>query len=78
MRESIPLTFLASGQVAEVLELIGPPEDVRRLEELGLRSGVHVEIVRGGSPCIVRIGGSSICFRHDDRLRVLVSPRKTA
>ena len=58
--------------------LLGSPEQVRRLEELGLRSGAHLEIVRGGSPCIVRIDGSTLCFRHDESLRVLVTPRKTA
>jgi Fe2+ transport system protein FeoA len=37
-----------------------------------------LEIVCGGSPCIVRVGGAKLCLRHDELLRVLVTPRKTA
>jgi hypothetical protein len=36
-----------------------------------------VEIIRGGSPCIVRLDGSTICFRDDQHVKILVSPRKT-
>jgi ferrous iron transport protein A len=78
MHETLPLSFLDSGQVAEIRQLIGPSEAIRRLQELGLRTGTRVEIVRGGSPCIVRVGGSTLCFRDDEQVRILVSPRKTA
>jgi ferrous iron transport protein A len=74
----IPVNQLGRGEVAEISHILGTPEQVRRLEELGLRSGVRVEIVRGGSPCIVRVAGTKLCFRHDELLRVLVTPRKTA
>ena len=78
MYEFSPLSALACGQVAEVRELVGAPERVRRLEELGLRAGARIEIVRGGSPCIIRLGGSKLCVREDEQVRVFVSPRKTA
>jgi ferrous iron transport protein A len=78
MRESLPITMLAAGQVAEVLQLVGPAESVRRFEELGLRTGARIEIVRAGSPCIIRIGDSRLCFREDAQVSVLVLPRKTA
>ena len=78
MRESIPVTLLAAGQVAEILQLVGPPERIRRFEELGLRAGARIEIVRGGSPCIIRVGDSRLCFREDAQVQVLVAPRKTA
>jgi ferrous iron transport protein A len=73
-----PITALGRGEVAEVVQLIGAPEHVRRLEELGLRDGARLEILRSGSPCIVRVAGTTLCFRDDDLLRVLVTPRKTA
>jgi Fe2+ transport system protein FeoA len=76
--EVIPITHLRRGEVAEISQVLGTAEQVRRLEELGLRGGVHLEIVQSGSPCIVRIGGAKLCFRHDELLRVLVTPRKTA
>ena len=78
MCDSMPLSLLRAGEIADVFELIGPIEEVRRLEELGLRGGARVEIVRGGSSCIIRIGGSTLCVRNDSRVNVLVSPRKTA
>ena len=78
MHEFLRLRVLARGQIAEIRQLVGPVEQVRRLEELGLRAGARVEIVRGGSPCIVRVGGSTLCFRDDESVRVLVSPRKSA
>lgn len=76
--DSIPITHLRRGEVADISQLLGSPEQVRRLEELGLRSGVRLEIVQSGSPCIVRVDGTKLCFRHDELLRVLVTPRKTA
>jgi ferrous iron transport protein A len=74
----IPISQLQRGEVAEIAQIVGAPDQVRRLEELGLRGGVRLEIVRGGSPCIVRVAGSTLCFRHDELVRVLVTPRKTA
>lgn len=74
----VPLRSLCSGQVAEISQIVGPTEQIRRLEELGMRRGARFEIVRGGSPCIVRVGGTTLCFRNDDLLSVLVTPRMSA
>jgi ferrous iron transport protein A len=76
--EQMPIGALCRGEVASVSQVVGSPETVRRLEELGLRCGTRVEIVRGGTPCIVRVAGSTLCFRDDEGVRILVSPRKTA
>ena len=78
MGDAIPLTLLRRGDVASIQQLVGAPESVRRLHELGIRSGVLIEIIRGGSPCILRLAGSTLCFRDDGQVSVLVSPRKTA
>jgi ferrous iron transport protein A len=78
MRESLPITLLAAGQVAEIQQLVGPPEIIHRFEELGLRAGARIEVVRAGSPCIIRVGDSRLCIREDAQVRVLVAPRKTA
>lgn len=74
----IPITQLQRGEAAEISQVLGAPEQVRRMEELGFRGGAQLEVVRGGTPCIVRISGTTLCFRHDELLRVLVKPRKTA
>jgi Fe2+ transport system protein FeoA len=75
--EIIPIGQLRRGEVAEISQVVGSPEQVRRLEELGLRGGVRLEVVQNGSPCIIRVGGAKLCFRHDELLRVLVTRRKT-
>jgi ferrous iron transport protein A len=78
MVEQIPISSLRMGEIANVSQLVGLPEHVRRLEELGLRCGARIEIVRGGTPCIIRVDGATLCIRDDERVRILVSPRKTA
>ncbi len=72
VQELIPLSLLPSGQLAEVDQIVGQPDQVHRLEELGLRGGASIEMVQSGSPCIVRLAGHKLCFRADDLLSVLV------
>lgn len=74
----IPISALRAGETAIVRQLVGPPEQVRRLEELGLRSGALLEMVRGGTPCIVRLGAAKLCLRHGELLGVMVAPRMSA
>jgi len=74
----IPLEQLPSGSSARVGELMGRPEQVQRLRELGLRHGERVEMVRSGRPCIVRLCGNKLCFRDCDALNVLVTPEEVA
>lgn len=74
MKELIPLNHLVAGQEAEVGQLEGRPEQVHRLEELGLRGGTTIEMVQPGSPCIVRLGTQKLCFRSGEMLGVLVRP----
>ena len=72
--ELIPLNRLGPGEGGRIDQLMGRPDDVQRLEELGLRGGRHIEMVQSGSPCIVRLDGQKICFRGGESLNVLVRP----
>lgn len=72
MDDLIPLSCLPAGSRAEIGAVMGQPEQVHRLEELGLRGGNMVEMVQPGSPCIIRLDGQKFCFRADDLLQVLV------
>jgi ferrous iron transport protein A len=72
MHDLIPLNLLPVGQRALIDQVIGLPEQVHRLEEMGLRGGVSIEMVQSGSPCIVRLDGHKLCFRADELLSVLV------
>jgi len=78
MHELVSLTALRNGQIADIHELAGAPERIRRLGELGLLRGVRLEMVQSGSPCIVRINGTKLCFRDGELASVMVRPRKTA
>ncbi|HEY2882768.1 MAG TPA: FeoA family protein [Pirellulales bacterium] len=68
----IPLDRMSAGQRAPIAEIVGRTEHVQRLQELGLRHGVEVEMVRAGSPCIVRLQGNTLCIRGNEVLNVLV------
>ena len=72
MSHLLPLQFLRAGQLAVVDSLIGSAEQVHRLEEIGLRKGSSVEMVQPGSPCIVRLAGSTLCLRDAELFQVLV------
>ena len=52
--------------------VVGSPETVHRLEELGLRGGATIEMVQNGSPCIIRLAGQKLCFRADELVNVMV------
>ncbi len=73
MSNAIPLSMLRPGQSAAVEQVVGRPEQVQRLEELGIRSGETIEVVKAGSPCILRLGTKRLCFREADLLQVLVT-----
>jgi len=68
----IPLHMLARGEIAEIGQLVGLADDIHRLEELGLRSGVTIEMLQPGTPCIVGLAGHRLCFRHNDSVGILV------
>lgn len=68
----IPLSQLPIGRRGTIGAVVGKPDDVHRLEELGMRTGTEVEMLQTGSPCIIRLSGNKLCFRADELLRILV------
>jgi Fe2+ transport system protein FeoA len=72
MHDLIPLPMLRPGQRASIGELMGQADDVQRLQELGMRVGSIVEMLQAGSPCIVNLDGTKLCFRACDATSVLV------
>ncbi len=70
----VPLNLLRTGQWALVDQILGQPDVIHRLQELGLRGGVSVEMVQSGSPCIIRLGSQKLCLRTDELISVLVRP----
>ena len=74
MDELLPLNLMNRGDSALIEEVLGDCDQVHRLEELGLRTGVAVEMLEPGVPCIVRIGDQKLCFRSADLFNVIVRP----
>jgi ferrous iron transport protein A len=70
--ELVPLSFLRRGQSGRISAVLGGGELMHRLREMGMRAGAEVQMVRTGSPCIIRLGGQKLCFRGDEVASVLV------
>ena len=72
MSHVVPLELLASGESGRVCLLEGVHEQVLRLEEMGLRMGVEVRMLRTGPPCLLAIDGQRITFRGGEAIAVFV------
>jgi ferrous iron transport protein A len=70
----LPLEYLTPGEWGEVAEVSGEPTWVGRLAELGIRAGCRLRMLRGGSPCLVQVGGGRLSLRGDGGMQVLVRP----
>ena len=68
----VPLEMLSAGEHGFIRELDGAPEFVHRLEEMGLRIGAAVAMVRPGSPCILAVGNHRFSLRTDEAVAILV------
>lgn len=73
MFPDIPLSMVQPGSVVRISQVVGGQDDVKRMAEMGLQTGTEVEMLQSGSPCIVRVGQSKLCFRQSDVLNILVS-----
>jgi ferrous iron transport protein A len=71
-RQHMPLNRMTDGQRAVIEEVVGRADQVQRLKELGLHDGVELEMVRSGSPCMVRLQGHTLCIRGSELLNVFV------
>jgi Fe2+ transport system protein FeoA len=72
MIDLVPLHCLPTGDIARVMHILGCPEQVQRVKEMGIRDGAEIEMVRGGTTCIIRTGMQTLCVRGNDLLNVLV------
>ena len=68
----VPLMLLRAGQRARISDVLGCGDLVHRLREMGLRGGAEIQMIRPGSPCIIRLDGQKLCFRADEVAQVLV------
>jgi len=68
----LPMQLLNPGETGCITDVAGDTQLVRRLGEMGLRTGVEVRMVQPGSPCIVAFDHQRLTFRGDDDAVVLV------
>lgn len=74
----IPLDLLQSSECGRVVEMVASEEWLHRLQELGLREGVTVRMVKTGEPCILAVQGHRFTFRCDPSTMILVEPLPSA
>jgi Fe2+ transport system protein FeoA len=70
----LPLEHLGPGEWADVADVTGEPGWVGRLAELGVRIGCRLQMLRGGYPCLLQVGGSRLSLRGEDAMQILVRP----
>ena len=74
MVDLVPLRYLPVGNSGRVMQILGCPEQVQRVKEMGIRDGAEIEMIRSGTPCIIRAGTQTLCIRGNDLLNVLIEP----
>lgn len=72
MPDVFPLQLLHAGATAQVVDVIGCPEQIQRVRELGFQDGVRIDVVQSGKPCIIKLGAQTLCVRGTELLNVLV------
>ena len=68
----IPLSQLPTGHEGCIGEVHGACDLVHRLREIGLYDGARVQMIRPGSPCIIRLQGQRLGLRTDECACVMV------
>ena len=71
-RPLVPLDAMETDEVGFVADLDGPAAAVNRLQELGLRVGARVRMLRPGPPHLVQLGETRLCLRPESDVLVLV------
>ncbi|GIW98446.1 MAG: hypothetical protein KatS3mg111_1779 [Pirellulaceae bacterium] len=77
---ALPLVQLRAEEAACVVELVGAPDEVRRLAEMGLSVGATIRMIRPGAPCLLAVGDTGakrLSLRLSGEVDILVAPRPT-
>jgi len=77
MKEITNLARMAPGERGRITGLSSGPGLVRRLEEIGIRTGQAVTKVSGmplRGPVVVQVGGTRVALGHGMAKKVMVGP----
>lgn len=69
----LPLDMLKAGESASIVELTGDSSQVHRLQEMGLRAGVQIRMLKPGAPCLIALDGKRLSLRLNGMLDILVA-----
>ncbi len=75
MASPVTLDRTARGDQVRVLSVDGDDPIARRLDDLGIRKGVIIEVIRRaplGDPTVFELHGYQLCLRQSESLRVRV------
>jgi Fe2+ transport system protein FeoA len=61
-----PIENLPAGHEGLLTTINGPDEPKQRIEEIGLRRGTWLRVVRSGVPCIVVADGAKLTYRGNN------------
>ena len=76
MPQSKTLDQIPKGRFVHVIDIVGEDAITRRLNDLGLREGVQVQVVRKaplGDPTVFELCGYQLCLRRSESERVRVT-----
>lgn len=79
MTQTTTLDRVLRGTSVRVVAVDGGDAIARRLDDLGLRAGVTVEVLRRaplGDPTVFELHGYQLCLRQSESGRVRVESRK--
>lgn len=74
----VSLAKLETGQSGTIMEIKSGPGLIRRLEEMGIRSGKKATKISGmplRGPVVVQVGGTRIAIGHGMAMKVIVELR---
>ena len=78
MTQTTTLDRVLRGTSVRVVAVVGGDAIARRLDDLGLRAGVTVEVLRRaplGDPTVFELHGYQLCLRQSESGRVRVEAR---
>lgn len=69
----LPLNMLKAGETASIVDLVGESSQVHRLQEMGLRTGATIRMLKPGAPCVVALDGKRLSLRLSGLLDIYVA-----
>jgi ferrous iron transport protein A len=71
------LDQISKGRFVRVVGVVGDDPITRRLNDLGIREGIQIEVIRRaplGDPTVFELCGYQLCLRKSESTRIRVSP----